>query len=425
MDYYQNVKFILDFDVYEYPIRDAFNKAKNILNWQFDENSNAILTDGEVYYRIKDVSNLKGTSIEEIIDSFFDFTFDDVIGVPLYRFLVLKNNEKLTILANISSLIFDYSLINDFCELFDNPEKSFPKYNLDSYYKDVKDYVNSSDFEKDSSYWKNYMLNSSNHIKFYNIKHDHYKSKKINPNNDSVSTFIKNHDCTSFDFYGSIFSLYLSRIDRLDGCFLKTIIPRKSNLESFDKTTFLKINVTEQKSFNDLLNESKSIFRDALNHSEIDVGNYLDENVSYYSIYDFNDLNENIIIYNGEGSALTLNIYKNYLELVYNCELFSEEYVKHMARNIESLISIVLDSPNHELSNIDILSDEEKALVCDYCKGKTVEVDEGKLLSHAFRQHAHKNPNAIAVDDGINQITYGELEMSSNSIANDLHENHH
>ena len=96
-----------------------------------------------------------------------------------------------------------------------------------------------------------------------------------------------------------------------------------------------------------------------------------------------------------------------------------------MARNIESLISIVLDSPNHELSNIDILSDEEKALVCDYCKGKTVEVDEGKLLSHAFRQHAHKNPNALAVDDGINQITYGELEMSSNSIANDLHENHH
>ena len=108
------------------------------------------------------------------------------------------------------------------------------------------------------------------------------KAGKINPNNDSVSTFIKNHDCTSFDFYGSIFSLYLSRIDRLDGCFLKTIIPRKSNLESFDKTTFLKINVTEQKSFNDLLNESKSTFRDALNHSEIDVGNYLDENVSYY-----------------------------------------------------------------------------------------------------------------------------------------------
>ena len=35
-----------------------------------------------------------------------------------------------------------------------------------------------------------------------------------------------------------------------------------------------------------------------------------------------------------------------------------------------------------------------------------------------------ENPDALAVDDGINQITYGELEKSSNSIANDLSLNH-
>lgn len=94
MDYYHDIKFILEIDVNEYSIEDAFNNAKDILNWQFDENSNAIQTDGEIDYQIKDVSNLKESAVEEIIDSFFDFGFKDLIGVPLYRFLLLKDNEK-------------------------------------------------------------------------------------------------------------------------------------------------------------------------------------------------------------------------------------------------------------------------------------------------------------------------------------------
>lgn len=62
------------------------------------------------------------------------------------------------------------------------------------------------------------------------------------------------------------------------------------------------------------------------------------ENVSYYSIYDFSEFNENIGVYNGDDSALTLNIYENSLELLYNSDLFSEEYIESMAKNIESLI---------------------------------------------------------------------------------------
>ena len=96
-DYYHDVKFILNVDVNEKSIGDVFNRAKAILNWQFDENLNVILTDGEIVYQSKDVSNLKETLVEEIIDSFFDFTFDDVIDVPLYRFLVLKNKKKAVI----------------------------------------------------------------------------------------------------------------------------------------------------------------------------------------------------------------------------------------------------------------------------------------------------------------------------------------
>lgn len=173
-----------------------------------------------------------------------------------------------------------------------------------------------------------------------------------------------------------------------------------------------------------MLNKFSSSFKNASNHTKVDVDNYLDEKTSYYAIYDFSEFNEDIHVYTGEHSALTLNIYENSLELIYNADLFSDIYIEHMAKNIENVIDDVLSFPSHVMGDIDILSDEEKSLLSHFCKGKSIEVEEDKILSHAFREHAIKNPNAIAVDDGINQITYSELERSSNSIANDLHENH-
>ena len=425
MNYY-GVKFLLNFDDYDYSIiKYIFNNVRSALNWQFDENFNVNLIDEDIEYQIRDVSNLESNEIDKIIDSFFRFNFDDIINVPLYKFLVLKNSNGLKILANISSLIFDYSSINDFYELFDDLNKSYPKKDLDTYYSDVKDYFDSPDFKKDSDYWINYIFNSSNYVNFYNLKDNAYKSQIINVDKYSVLTFIENHDCSLFDFYGSAFSLYLSRINRIDGCLLKTIVPRKKTDSGvFDKSTLLKIDVNNDDSFNNLLNEFSSAFKNDLNHTSVDVENYLDENVSYYSIYDFNDFDENIRVYTGDYSALTLNIYGNSLELVYNSDLFSDVYVEHMAKNIESLINNVLSSPNQAAGNVDILSNEEKALLSGYCKGETIEVEKDRLFCEAFREHALANPDAVAVDDGVNQISYVELEKSSNSIANDLYENH-
>ena len=73
--------------------------------------------DEDLDYQFVDVSNFEKGKIENIINSFYGFTFDTSLNVPLYKFLVLKDNEKSIILANISSLIFDYTFINNFCEL--------------------------------------------------------------------------------------------------------------------------------------------------------------------------------------------------------------------------------------------------------------------------------------------------------------------
>ena len=49
----------------------------------------------------------------------------------------------------------------------------------------------------------------------------------------------------------------------------------------------------------------------------LDVENYIDA-ASYYSIFDFSSLDD-VSIRNGEGSAITINVFSHSLELLYNC----------------------------------------------------------------------------------------------------------
>lgn len=281
------------------------------------------------------------------------------------------------------------------------------------------DYLSSQEFENDADYWKNYLSDIGNYVRFHNIKSDVYKSMKLQFKNERYIDFLKKHSVSRFEFITAIFSLYLSRIDRTEGCLLKTMI---SDDLSY-KNTILKIEYLKDSTFIDYLNEVKEVLSDAVKHTNVDIINYVEDIVSYYSIYDFSDMGD-ISILNGKDSALTLNIYSDSLELIYNCDLFSDIYMKHMADNIESLIAAAVNDSSQHINRINILSGDEISLLSKFSKGKTVEVDEDKTLSKAFREHATAEPESLAVDDGVNRVTYGELEHSSNSIAYDLQDNY-
>ena len=413
------VKFKFDF-INDKSLNDFFDNAGYLLNYQFDDESNIVFIDASVDYQIEDVSNLNSEDIGSITNSFFNFEFKNTFNVFLYKFLVLKNKDKFTLLANIHPSIFNYASINDFYELFNNVNSAPNENQLCLYYDDVKNYLNSSDYDNDLDYWRNISLTASDYIKFHNLKSNYCKHQKIEIDKESVLDFIKCHDCSLFNFYACVFSLYMSRINRQEGCLLKTDIPSKvAGLR-----TILKFDLNTDESFEDYLHQFNSIYDEAVSHTKVSMENFMDEDLSYYSIYDFSNLNENICIYNGDDSALTLNIYNNYLEIVYNEDSFSDIYIQHMAENIKSMIKNVVEVPNQFLMDVNILSDDEKKLLLDFCKGKDADVDEDFLIAGYFRRHALENPDVIAVDDGVNQVSYGDLEKSSNSIANDLFENY-
>lgn len=247
-----------------------FNIISDTISFQFDEELNVYPKRPEEIYQYMDVSNKTIEDIEEITESFFNFTFKEIIDVPLYKFLVLKNEDNISILAIIHPLIFDYTSINNFYEFFNNPNNNISlENNIVSQHDISTEYLTSSDFENDANYWKKNLFNIGEYIKFYNIKSNNYKNIKIFPNNETLSNFLNENNISKFNFITSVFSLYLSRINRTKGCLLKTIIPsNKNDLTHYDKDTLLKIEFLKDKSFIEYLNNVKDIYNVASQHTK-------------------------------------------------------------------------------------------------------------------------------------------------------------
>ena len=239
------------------------------------------------------------------------------------------------------------------------------------------------------------LKNKEAHVKFYNILVKDYDCKKIQFSNDlilKINEFVKTNNVSNYKFFTGIFALYLSRIDGTEGCILKT------NADSI-----IIIDYVKDDSFKDYLNRVSMACDNPYmyNNEDIDI---------FYAINDFNNFD----------SVLTLNIYEDYLELVYNSSIFLKDYINHMASNLSTLISNVLNSPLKSCGKIDLLSDNEKLLIDNFSKGQSLNVGVNKTFSQIFHENAIKTPNKIAIDDGINQVTYQDMDYSSNSIASIL-----
>ena len=415
----QEIKIRFDIEsINENQVESIIEKINSNFNLKIDENFKPYLSKDEKISEYKDLSNLNQREINKNITSFFKFTYNKTVNCPLSKFLFLKNKDKLIILANIHISYLDYIPLKKIYPLFNNKDFSYEN-NLNLDYIKLKKYLNSSDFKKDEEYWKNQLSDIGEYIKFYNLKTNNYKSKRATLKNQTVKKFIKKQNISKFEFITGIFSLYLSRIDRTKGCLLKTLIHENK----VDKKSLVKIKYHKNNTVIKHLTEVKTVYKQTVEKTKVNINYYTDKNLSYYSIQDLTKF-KNLTILNTTNDALTLNVYEDDLELIYNTDIFTDEYINHMMENILTLIDNLVENPNQECWNIEILSSEEKNTLSNFSKGKTIKVDKEKTLAMAFHENALKYPDLIAIDDGINEITYKQLELSTNSIAYDLNKNY-
>ena len=97
---FQEIRFKFDVEMMdEDRLADIFKKTGHWLNIRLDENLKPYTyNENENIYEFMDASHLSANQTENIFNSFFDFTFDDIVNVSLYKFLVLKIDLPLLIL---------------------------------------------------------------------------------------------------------------------------------------------------------------------------------------------------------------------------------------------------------------------------------------------------------------------------------------
>ncbi|MBX4267609.1 amino acid adenylation domain-containing protein, partial [Clostridium estertheticum] len=105
------------------------------------------------------------------------------------------------------------------------------------------------------------------------------------------------------------------------------------------------------------------------------------------------------------------------VKLSYNACMYDEQYVNMIAGHIKQIIKEVVENPEIKLSEIEMLSEEEKRkILVDFNNTKT-EYPKDKTIHELFEEQVEKTPDNIAVMFEKNKLTYRELNNRANSIA--------
>ncbi|RDV12934.1 amino acid adenylation domain-containing protein, partial [Pontibacter diazotrophicus] len=112
-----------------------------------------------------------------------------------------------------------------------------------------------------------------------------------------------------------------------------------------------------------------------------------------------------------EGIAITVEYCK---------DLFRASTVKRMLGHYQQLLLQVLKQPELSLSELELLTQDERVELVEAFNPSAVAYPGDKTLVELFEEQAAKTPEAPAVSFGEEQLTYGELNARANQLAHYL-----
>ncbi|MCP4214301.1 MAG: amino acid adenylation domain-containing protein, partial [bacterium] len=107
------------------------------------------------------------------------------------------------------------------------------------------------------------------------------------------------------------------------------------------------------------------------------------------------------------------------LEWEYQSARFKPEDIEGIHRGLVTLLSNALDFPGKPLSQLDLLSQEDKELILHTFNDTAAEISPGKTLHQIFQQQAERTPENIAVrvENHPLSLTYRELDQRADALA--------
>lgn len=387
---------------------------------------------------------------------------------PLFKFklLVVEDNFNLLyvkfhhiIIDGWGCNILQKRLAVIYSSLYDNNDPPIVEsYSYIDHIENEKKYLISNMFRNSLDYWNNKYINQiSGPFKEFPIPKNTKLNGKIsrkkiifdNKRYDNITKFEHNYVTTKFQILLSVFfcySLYISETERIT---IGTLTANRRNKK--DRKTVghysdicpFTIKRDNNDTFLDLLKKVHTEFRETYRHQQITIGQIIsllkEKNINLnfdvlfsYEPYDnmeqYSQFNTEIVrvtpMMQSEPLWISIKEYKDdkHLEIIFD---FQIEYFKflpedNLVNHFITLFDKCIASPDININQLNPITSEERHDIIHVFNKTKLNIPESKTIIQLFKDKVKKTPNKIAIECGNRLLSYEQLNIKSNQIANFL-----
>ncbi|MBD2245040.1 non-ribosomal peptide synthetase [Nostoc sp. FACHB-888] len=107
-------------------------------------------------------------------------------------------------------------------------------------------------------------------------------------------------------------------------------------------------------------------------------------------------------------------------ELYYDANLFDQEDIERLAAQFQTLLSSAINNPEIAIAQLKILSPQERQQLLGEFNNTKTALSPYQCIHHWIEAQANSTPNNIAAVFGNQHLTYEELNVKANNLANHL-----
>ncbi len=268
----------------------------------------------------------------------------------------------------------------------------------------------------------------------------------------AVKTLSRKNNATVFMTLLTVFQVLLYRYSGQSDIVVGTPIAgrNREEIESligfFVNTLVMRARVRGELSFEQLLEQVKEVALGAYAHQDVPFEKLVEElhverSLSYAPLFQvlflLQNLPERALEFGGlqmremqlDGQTvkfdLTLALKERNEELKgsidYNIDLFTHETVERMTRHFEVALRAIVADPSQRVGEVELLSAaERRQLLAEFNEAETDYSSWRSTIHEQFEAQVERTPEAIAVRDEVQELSYRELNRRANQVAHYL-----
>ncbi|MBW9155187.1 non-ribosomal peptide synthase/polyketide synthase [Clostridium tagluense] len=438
---------------------DTNEMLRTVFRWKgIDKPLQIVLKSHEVLIQYVDITNKKDKheTLENIKSEDLNNRID-ITKETLRVYLCKLDDYKCEMIISNHHILYDgWSngiILKELMEFYNSlyEGKELRKINKTKFSEFIK-FTKNLNKDEQREHWVNYLDNLGAKNDYFYCKENRGISKEISYKVDTFKTnkikdFAKENKVSlSSLLYGAWGVLSQKLINSNEVLFGTTVSGRTENIKSIDSMVGLFINTIPLR----VKSENKTTFMNLIHKVDIALNERKDfENTSLVDIKEYCGLRTNEDIFSSivtiENYPLDLSLNKenvltidkfqiiektNYnmaLEILtfediefkfnFNSTAIDENMVKRLGGYLERVIYTLLVNKNIEISEVDLLAEEEKNQILYEFNDTKADYPKDKTIQELFEEQVEKAPNNIAIVFEDKKLTYKELNEKANSIA--------